>query len=398
MKNSARPLSSTPTNDRPVDILLHFLNIPLKINPIDWSGILKDKMPVMYSNLLGGTPLMGLLMGITVSSISCKSDPGSVLKDGHSEKPIVLVAGYSGANGTNHIAKYWADGQETTLSNGSNDAYANSIFVNGSDIYIAGTNAVPVYWQNNTETKLSIKSTYGAANSVCVSGNNVYIAGNDSSKAVFWKDGAETFLDNVTDSGSFGTSACVSGNDVYIAGTRGYNAVYWKNGNIVCLTGYNVPTQHVRVNGISILNGDTYVVGYVNYAASPFPSLNYWAKDVATDLNTGYDLTSPNNNYGEVSSVFVSGNDVYVSGMVVTTNQMINNAVYWKNGVETVLPSSAANAFASSIYVSGNDVYVAGYEYNKDQPKYAVYWKNGVEVKLTDGTTETIATSIFVKQ
>jgi len=352
----------------------------------------------MYSNLLGGKPFIGLMMGISVSNISCKSDPGSIWKDGHSGKPIVVVSGYSGTNGTNHIAKYWLNGQETALSNGTNDAYANSIVVNGSDIYIAGTDAVPVYWQNNTETKLSIKSTYGAASSVCVSGNNVYIAGNDSSKAVFWKDGSETILDNITDSGSSGTSVCISGSDVYIAGTRGYNAVYWKNGNCICLSGYSVPTQHVHVNGISILNGNAHVVGYVNYAGSPFPYLNYWANGIATDLNTGYDLTSPNNNYGQVCSVFTAGNDLYIAGMVETTNQMINNAVYWKNGVETVLPSSAANAFACSIYVSGDDVYVAGYEYNTGQPKYAVYWKNGVEVKLTDGSSETIATSIFVKQ
>jgi len=356
-----------------------------------------DKTPVMYSNLLSGKPFLGLLMGISISSISCKSDPGSILKDGHPGKPIVLVAGYSGVNGTNHVAKYWMDGQETVLSNGTNDAYANSICVSGSDVYIAGTDAVPVYWQNNTEAKLQITSTFGAANSICISGNNVYIAGNDSTKVVYWKDGTETFPDNVMDSGGIGSSVCVSGNDVYIAGTRGYNAVYWKNGNIVHLTTYNVPTQHVRVNGICVLNGDTYVVGYVNYAGSPFPYLNYWAKGIATDLNTGYDLSSPNNNYGQVSAVFVSGSDIYIAGMVETSNQMINNAVYWKNGVETVLPSSAANAFASSIFISGNDVYVSGYEYNAGQPKYAVYWKNGVEIKLSDGTTETFATSIFVK-
>jgi len=300
-------------------------------------------------------------------------------------------------NGTNHVAKYWLDGQETVLSNGANDAFANAICVSGNSVYIAGTDAVPVYWENNTEIKLPITSTFGAANSLCISGNNIYIAGNDSSKGVYWKNGTELFLDKTTDSGSSGRSAFITGSDVYIAGTRGYNAVYWKNGNIVYLTSYSVPTQHVRVNGISVSNGDTYVVGYVNYAASPFPYLNYWAKGTATDLNTGYDLSSPNNNYGIVSAVFTAGRDVYIAGMVETTNQMINNAVYWKNGVETVLPSSASNAFASSIFVSGNDVYVAGYEFNKDQPKYAVYWKNGVEVKLSDGTTETIATSIFVR-
>jgi hypothetical protein len=301
------------------------------------------------------------------------------------------------------VAKCWVDGQETVLTNGANDAYANSIFVSGSDVYIAGTDAAPgtygfpVYWQNNTEVKLPIISAFGSANSVYVSGGDIYVAGTDSSKGVYWKNGSETILDNATDSGSSANAICVSGNDLYIAGTRGYNAVYWKNGNIVCLTGYNVPTQHVRVNGITVLNGDVYVVGYVNHAGSPFPYLNYWAKGVATDLNTGYDLSSPNNNFGQVCAVCTSGNDLYVAGMVETTNQMVNNAVYWKNGVETVLTGSTANTFACSICIKGNDVYIAGYEYNAGQPKYAVYWKNGVEVKLTDGSNETVATSIFVK-
>jgi hypothetical protein len=355
----------------------------------------------MYLNLFAGKPLLGLLIAMAVTSMSCKSDPGSIFKEGHSDKPMVFVAGYSGTNGTNHVAKYWVDGQETALNDGTKDAYANSITVSGSYIYLAGTesdglNEIPLYWQNNTETKLPIKSLYGSANSVCVSGSNVYIAGNDSTEAVYWKNGSETVLET-TDSGSSANAVFISGNDVYIAGTRGYNAVYWKNGNITDLTAYNVPTQHVRVNGISVLNGDVYVVGYVNYAASPFPYMNYWANGVAKDLNTGNDISSTNNNFGQVCSVFASGRDLYVAGMVETTNQMINHAVYWKNGVETVLQSSAANAFASSIYVSGNDVYIAGYEYNQGQPRYAVYWKNGVEVKLTDGSNETVATSIYVK-
>ncbi len=356
----------------------------------------------MYSNMLDGKPLIGLLIGVAISTSSCKSDPGSIFKDGHSGKPIVLVAGYSGTSGTNHVAKYWMDGQETILSNGSNDAYAHSIFVSGSDVYIAGSESTPesgtpVYWQNNTEIKLPIKSAYGTANSICISGSDTYIAGSDSSWAVYWKNGVEIILEETYDSGSSASAVCVSGNDVYIAGTRGYNAVYWKNGSAVSLTGYNVPTQHVRVNGISVLNGEVYVVGYVNYAGSPFPYLNYWAKGVATDLNTGYDLTSPNNNYGQVCAVCTSGSDLYVAGMVETTNQMVNNAVYWKNGVETVLTGSTANTFACSICINRNDVYVAGYEYNTGQPRSAVYWKNGTEVKLSDGTNETIATSIFVK-
>ena len=299
------------------------------------------KTPVMYSYSLNGKPMFGLFI-VATTLVCCKSDPGSVLTEGGSDNPIVMVSGYSGTPGTNHVAKFWMDGHETALTNGSNDAYANSIFVSGSKVYIAGTDAstdsygFPVYWQNNTEVKLPIKSSAGSANSVYVLGNDIYVAGIDSSKAVYWKNGTETFLDN-TDSGSSASAVLVSGSDVYIAGTRGYNAVYWKNGNLVCLTGYSVPTQHVRVNGISVIKGDVYVVGYVNYAASPFPYMNYWAKGVATDLNTGYDVSSPNNNFGQVCSMFASGNDLYIAGMVETTNQMVNHAVYWKNGVETVL-------------------------------------------------------------
>jgi hypothetical protein len=38
----------------------------------------------MYSNLLDGKPLLGLLIGVVITTTSRKSDPGSILKDGHS--------------------------------------------------------------------------------------------------------------------------------------------------------------------------------------------------------------------------------------------------------------------------------------------------------------------------
>ena len=36
------------------------------------------------------------------------------------------------------------------------------------------------------------------------------------------------------------------------------------------------------------------------------------------------------------------------------------SAVYWKNDSETVLSRNSISSFASSIYVRGNDVYVSG--------------------------------------
>ena len=50
----------------------------------------------MSPNLLDGRPILVLLIGVAVSTTSCKSDPGSILKDGHSGKPIVMVADTAG--------------------------------------------------------------------------------------------------------------------------------------------------------------------------------------------------------------------------------------------------------------------------------------------------------------
>lgn len=70
--------------------------------------------------------------------------------------------------------------------------------------------------------------------------------------------------------------------------------------------------------------------------------------------------------------------DVYVAGSDGT------QAVYWKNGVETVL---AQNATANAIAVSGTDVYVGGWVNSSGTPPYggsvATIWKNGVATALT---------------
>lgn len=332
------------------------------------------------------------MMGFT----SCKKEDSSGTQDNTPVKPVVLVAGYE-SNGTNNVAKYWVDGKETILSDGTSDAQANSIFVYNNMTYIAGTDGAPVFWKDGVKISLPSYSAYVSANSIFVSANNIYIAGTDTSKAVYWNNGQETVLDNASDSGSSANSVFVSGSDVYIAGTRGYNAVYWKNGTMVYLTGISVPTQRVKVNSIAVSNGNVQVVGTINYSASPFPYLKYWNSGADVGLNSGTDLSAPYNIYGVANSAFAVADTVYIAGMVMTTNAMINNAVYWKNGTETVLAGSATNSVACSIFVSGNDVYVAGYEYNDAGNKYAVFWKNGVEVKLTDGTQNAWATSIFIR-
>ena len=78
-------------------------------------------------------------------------------------------------------------------------------------------------------------------------------------------------------------------------------------------------------------------------------------------------------------SIFVSGNDVYVAGVVGPIGNGVSNVpVYWKNGQEIPLSTANFATFASAICVSDGNVYVAGEDYG-----YAVYWVNGKETRLS---------------
>ncbi|MDP4265696.1 MAG: hypothetical protein Q8941_24465 [Bacteroidota bacterium] len=345
-------------------------------------------------SFFGKSTLIGLSCVSAVAFTSCQKEIPPVFKNinWESGQPVVLVAGWE-SNGVTSIAKYWINNQEVILSDGTNDAKANSIFSKGNNVYIAGNDAGAVYWKNNAETKLPAISTNSSANSIYISGNNAYIAGSDNGCAVYWKNGAEVILNNNKDSASEATSVFISGNDIYVAGFLGINAVYWKNGVIVYLTNNSLPGSTAIAYSINISGGDVHVVGsYRSLSIGQFyPILIYWKNGVEIPL-------SPNNSVtgGPGNAIFASGNNVYIAG-VVNTDLTITpyHAAYWKNGTETILPSSAFNSFANSIYVSGNDVYVAGTLFFS--PIYAVYWKNGEEVKLTDGTMPAAAVSIFVK-
>ena len=157
------------------------------------------------------------------------------------------------------------------------------------------------------------------------------------------------------------TDIAVVGSDVYVSGYDGDIAKCWRNGQLVGPANAGFPTY---ASGMAILGADIYLAGLKEGKAT------YWKNDRAITLST---------RESHSRSIFLSGTDVYVSG---EQGDFYSSTVarYWKNGQETVLLGLSPGVIAKSIFVLGNDVYVTGYEYYSNYR--GGYWKNGRFVQL----------------
>ena len=277
----------------------------------------------LNGKLLSDYPCMDIIL---YADIHCKRISSYFFKGGGfpGEKPIVFVAGEVW-NGSFYVAKYWVDGQEVVLSDGTGSAITSSIFVSNNDVYIAGSDykefGGAVYWKNNSEIQLAVG---GMASSIFVSGNDAYVAGNVGDDPVYWKNGTQVDLVRTNVYGIFGSATAnsifVSGNDIYVAGNDGPNAVYWKNGEEKYLTTKNssVGGNYVA-NSIYVSGADVYIAGYIIVAVPQFPQIWYWKNDVLFPVNK-------TDSFGQASSIFISGGNVYLAGAKISDPT---------NGIET---------------------------------------------------------------
>lgn len=141
------------------------------------------------------------------------------------------------------------------------------------------------------------------------------------------------------------------------------SAVIWKNGTrqLPYAIGTNTWLSRLGFNA-----PDLYAVGSVGGWAAFFRNSNY---------------TSLSVDNSDASGIAFKGDDVYISGYVNDSNGNAN-AVYWKNGVLTMLANKYSYAVASGIAIAGDDVYIIGTIY-EDFTYKAVYWKNGIQVQLS---------------
>jgi FKBP-type peptidyl-prolyl cis-trans isomerase len=303
----------------------------------------------------------------------------------------VYVAGGCVNSAGNYTAMYYKNGQPGIPLMNAERGSATAITVAGTDVYVAGDlDGKAVYWKNGQLMSLpSTALSPASAFSIAVSGNDVYVAGNgfkpfhdrygnkmrDQMQPRYWKNGQEILLPQPPGPNGYEGEASVStihivDNDVYVIGRYGYMPVYWKNGQLM----EAISNDLQRVMAITMFNGEAYAVGARNKQAA------YWKNGQTKVLTTEESLAT---------AVAVSGNDVYVAGVVGDNAKNFypgygNPGVgkYWKNGQPIEL-TGAESVYPTGIAVAGSDVYIVGID-----SRNAAYTllKNGQRIVVSNGS------------
>jgi hypothetical protein len=287
------------------------------------------------------------------------------------------------------------------------------------DVYVFGTavtttgppfivTQLPVYYKNGVSYSLSnITAQSCGIYALAVINNDIYAPGFFNQSFVFWKNTSQQPITNPDIAHISGM--VTDGNNTYLSfaaktalpgATVGQTGGYALNNNTLFkFTG--------NANGIVSSGSDIYCYGDTAVATpgfSPSYYATYYKNKIPVHLG---DVKG--NQESVITSMFISGNDVYASGYIFTYNPvfvppLVDTAVYWKNGVMTVLEAKGYDAHTTAIAVKGSDVYIAGYinngNWNARQMDYrlahATLWKNGQPVTLSTGVFDSFTNNIVL--
>jgi hypothetical protein len=262
----------------------------------------------------------------------------------------IFICGYQPNPSGSDIAKFWINGVATTLSTLPSDA--NDIQVVSNDIYVAGREgSKAVVWKNGSPAFLTNGIYQAVANSLFVNGTDVYVGGytqNSSlnSVAQIWKNNllVSTLSDGSKDANV--RSIFVNGTDIYACGYDYYSSnlkrpVLWKNG-VKSYLGANGGDAHEVI----VHNNDVYVAGSESNVSNTdeSPRAKYWKNGVPV-------LLGSSSYSAECTSIKIVAQDVYCAGSEQATFGSNTVAKYWKNGEPFTFKNTTNNTSVSRIVV-----------------------------------------------
>jgi hypothetical protein len=158
--------------------------------------------------------------------------------------------------------------------------------------------------------------------------------------------------------GTGGNTVPPNDTTVYIAGDNGTNPILWKNGKADTLSQTSGTAYQVLLSG-----NDVYVGGVIQKTGMPGTQITgqyvYWINGTSNNVGSFGNVDLP-------ASIAVSGADVYFA-----------NGLGWKNGaillpLPGILNTTVSQGNVRATFASGSDIYFAGMDSNSN----AVDWKN----------------------
>ena len=359
--------------------------------------------------------LTGFLFMFFLWSVSCKKN-NTPINNTPDPAPLpitvdVYVAGYEQV-GNVAIAKLWKNGTPYNVSDGTKNATATGVCVNGQDVYVCfneaeGSRSRPKLWKNGVVSPLLFPGTnetfaIASANAVykgVVAGYYQSESNGPFTSAVYWDDNGSKQLSNAATNNAEAysihiktinnfTRTSVAGEvEIYENGVSQKRAFFF--GNQFSDPKLNILSDG-RAPGYGYAcfindNGFTYTAG--RYDGRPM----LWFEG-----GTSIALSS---NLGTAYGLYVNGyTQVYAVG-----NESINGkfvARLWSGDYQTsqlqslTLGTGQYQSGATGIQVIDGNTFVCGDEYDATGKTYAKYWKNGAPVIV--GGPNSYASAIYV--
>lgn len=338
------------------------------------------------------------LLLLSFSVVSCKKS-GSLPEEKKEVDIYITGCVYTGSSNSGFpVAAYWKNNIAVTLPH-PHSIYAEVIDIEviGRDLYALGYYSpgpfitVNGYWKNGVFVNLTEGNGFTEVNSIYNNGSDLYITGSVGTKAAYWKNGKVITVDDGSYTRATVNDMVINNTDIYLAGsaydiTLGYKVpCYWKNGIKKTLPSNDSGGD---VTNIITEKNDIYISGSIRR----YPIIGYQTDQAAYWKNDILNTVAKDEFASVATGITIKSTEVYVCGWSERFKESPWTATYWKGG-NIVKLSSDYFSSATAIAVNGSDLYISGLT-----SIGAGYWKNGVLTTLAvpDGTYPATANNIIL--